>query len=152
MRWLLSLLPGLRAPTTVGWIAGLVVLVSMILIVLGGLGFRWDPFDLSRRRADRAEQTAAVARTEAASRGAESQGQAGQVARLDATLETLRSLDRATHFSIQTARTADDASLPLPIDRADRLREHDRRLCRSAPDLLGCTAAPDAPVDSDPPV
>ena len=117
--------------------------VDVAAVVLGGLGFRWDPFDLARRRADRAEQVAASAQAEAAARSAEAQGQAGQVVRLDAAVRSTVALERVTNRSIQTARIADDASVPLPPDRVDRLRDHDRELCRLSPDLLGCPAAPD---------
>jgi hypothetical protein len=91
-----------------------------------------------------------VARAEASARAAEALGQAGQVVRLDAAQTTLRSLDRVTSRSLQSARTADDASLPIPDDRAARLRDHDRELCRIAPDLGGCTAAPDPAGDGNP--
>lgn len=138
-----------RSLSPAGWTALIVVLAIVCAVVLGGLGFRWDPFDLSRRRAERAEQATMQAQAEALAWTAEAQGQAGQVARLDAALRTTRSLDRATTLSIQEARTADDADLPLSTDRADRLRDHDRQLCRIAPDLVGCSAAADPAVDGD---
>jgi len=140
----------LRALTPKGWIVATVALVSGLVLVLGGLGFRWDPFDLSRRRFESADRAMAQARAEAAARSAEAEGQAGQVVRLDAALRTTRSLDRATARSLQTARTADDAALPLPTARAHRLRDHDRQLCRIAPDLGGCSAAPDPAGDGGP--
>lgn len=142
----------LRTLTPLGWIAGIVVVVAATGLVLGGLGFRWDPFDLSRRRLEAAELSAARAEAEAAARSAEAQAQADQVTRLDAALHTLRSLDRATTLSIQEARTADDADLPLATDRADRLRDHDRELCRIVPDLAGCAAAPDPAGAGEPTV
>lgn len=152
MRSLLSLQTLVRVLTPVGWIVVVVTLVCTLALVLGGLGFRWDPFDLSRRRAERAERASVAASVEASARSAESHGQAGQVARLDVALQSTRSLDRETTRSIQTARTADDAALPLETDRADRLRDHDRQLCRIAPDLVGCTAAPDPAGDGEPAV
>jgi len=146
----------LRALTPTGWIVVTVAFVSglalVLALVLGGLGFRWDPLDLSRRRLESAERATAHARAEAASRSAEAEGQAGQVVRLDNALRTMRSLDRATTRSLRTARTADDASLPLSPARADRLRGHDRELCRIAPDLGGCAPAPDPAGAGDPAV
>ena len=142
----------LRTPKPLGWIAGLVAAVVTVALVLGGLGFRWDPFDLSRRRAEKAEAASVHARADAAARSAEARAQAAQVARLDVALQITRSLDRATAQSIQEARTADDADLPLSIDRADRLRDHDRELCRIAPHLVGCAAAPDLAGDGKPTV
>lgn len=144
--------PVLKALTPLGWLAVGVAVLAAIAVVLGSLGFRWDPFDLARRRADRAEQAAATATAEAAARSAEASGQAGQVARLDAAVRSTVALERATAHSIQIARTADDASTPLDPDRADRLRAHDGELCRVSPDLLGCPAAFDPAGHGDAPL
>lgn len=144
--------PILKALTPLGWLALGVAVLAAAAIVLGGLGFRWDPLQLDRRRADRAEQALVVAGAGIAARSAEAVGQAGQIARLDAAHKTAVTLNRVTTRSIQTARTADDASTPLPSDRADRLRDHDRELCRFAPDLLGCPAETDPTGDGEPPV
>lgn len=133
----------LRALTPAGWLALSAAGLAVAALVLGGLGFRWDPFDLDRRRLDRAEMRAIDARAEAAVRRAEASAQAGQVARLDTAMRTSVALERATFRSLQDARTADDASEPLPADRVDRLRDHDRELCRLAPDLEGCGAETD---------
>lgn len=141
--------PLLKALTPLGWLVVGVSALAVAAIVLGGLGFRWDPLDFTRRRADRAEQTAAAATAQAAARSAEAIGQAGQVIRLDAAVQSSVALERATATSIQTARIADDASTPLSADRADRLRDHDLRLCRLAPDLAGCPAAPDLAGDGE---
>lgn len=146
------LTPALRTLTPLGLIAGIVATVAALGLVLGGLGFRWDPLDLSRRRAEASEAAAARARADADARSAEAEGQADQVARLDAALRTTRSLDRATTPAIQDARTADDADHPLSTDRAARLRDHDRELCRIAPDLVGCAAAPDLAAVGEPTV
>ncbi|WP_298159703.1 hypothetical protein [Brevundimonas sp.] len=144
--------PFLRTLTPTGWLGlGLAGAVAVAL-VLGGLGFRWDPFDLGRRRLDRAEASAAAAVEEAAARSAEARGQAGQVARLEAAVQSAVALERVTARSIQTARTADDSTTPLPADRAARLRDHDRELCRLAPHLIGCPAAPDPADDREPAV
>ncbi|WP_271085474.1 hypothetical protein [Brevundimonas sp. NIBR11] len=144
--------PFLKTLTPLGWLAVGVAGLAAAAVVLGGLGFRWDPFDLNRRRLDRAEQVAASALAEAAARSAEAEGQAGQVARLDAAVRSTVALERVTAHSIQIARSADDSSIPLPNDRADRLRAHDRELCRLAPDLVGCPAAPDPADPGEPPV
>lgn len=144
--------PTLRILTPLGWLAFGAVAVAAVAVVLGGLGFRWDPFDLGRRRLVRAEAFAATAAEEVAARSAEAQGQAGQVARLEAAVQSAMALDRATARSIQTARTADDSATPLPADRAARLRDHDRELCRLAPELIGCAAAPDLADDREPAV
>ncbi len=140
----------LRALTPLGWLVTGVAMLAVVALVLGGLGFRWDPFDLARRRADRAEAAAVVAQGNAAARSAEAGGQAGQVARLDAALETHRRIDAVTTRSTLEARAADDADHSLSPDRIDRLRAHDRELCRIAPDLGGCAAASDPAGDGVP--
>ncbi len=144
--------PVLRTLAPMGWLALGVAVLAVVAIVLGGLGFRWDPFDLARRRLDRAEASAAVAMQQADAWSAEARGQAGQVARLDAAVQSAVALERVTARSIHDARTADDSSLPLPADRVDRLRDHDRELCRIAPDLVGCPATPDPGGDGEPTV
>ena len=144
--------PILRTLRPLGWLAVCAAVLAVVALVLGGLGLRWDPFDLGRRRLDRAEAVAAAAVSESAARTAEAQGQAGQVARLEAAVQSAVALDRVTARSIQTARTADDTATPLPADRAARLRDHDRELCRIAPDLIGCPAAPDPAADREPAV
>lgn len=144
-----ALSPLIRTLSPVGWLAvGAVVLVAAA-VVLGGLGFRWDPFDLDRRRLERAEASAVSASADAVARSAEAAAQAGQVVRLDAALQSVVALERTTARSIQDARIADDASLLLAPDRVDRLRSHDRELCRIAPDLGGCAPAPDPARDGD---
>jgi hypothetical protein len=131
----------LRSLTPLGWPAAILAALAVLAVALGGLGFRWDPFDLTRRRADRAE---------AAARAAEAEGQAGQVARLDAAHTLARRTEAATIPVLLEARTAHDADLPLSPDRLDRLRAHDDELCRIAPDLGGCSAASDPARDRRP--
>lgn len=140
----------LRALTPMGWLALGVAGLAGLAMVLVGLGFRWDPFDLDRRRLHKAEAVAVSARAEAAARSAEASGQAGQITRLETALRRSTALERATSLSLQDARNADDAPEPLPADRVDRLRNHDRELCRLAPDLEGCRAAPDSAGDGVP--
>jgi hypothetical protein len=142
----------LRCLTPVGWLALMVAGLAVVALLLGGLGFRWDPFDLARRRADRAETAADLARSEAAARAAEAEGQAEQVARLDAANSLVRRTEAATTPILLEARTAHDADLPLSPDRLNRLRAHDDELCRIAPDLGGCSAAPKPAGDGRPAV
>ena len=144
-----ALSPLIRTLSPVGWLAVGAVALATAAVVLGGLGFRWDPFDLDRRRLERAEASADSARADAVARSAEAAAQAGQVVRLDAALQSVVALERTTARSLQDARTADDASVPLTADRIDRLRSHDRELCRIAPDLGGCASASDPAQDGD---
>lgn len=140
----------LRSLTPLGWLTLILVCVATLGLLLGSLGFRWDPFDLAQRRAERAEAAADLARAEATARAAEAEGQSGQVARLDAAHTIIRRTEAATTPILLEARTAHDADLPLSPDRLDRLRAHDDELCRITPDLGGCTAAPDPARDRRP--
>lgn len=128
------------------WLVGVLVAATATVLIMGGLGFRWDPFDLARRGTERAQAAAVLSRSEAAARAAEAAGQAAQIVRLESAVQTLRTLDQVTLQTTQDARYANDARLPLSPDRTDRLLAHDRELCRIAPDLDGCSTAPD-PAD-----
>lgn len=123
----------------------LLVLAAAILlgVVAMRLGLRWDPFSLGERRLERAEARAVAAEAEAAARGLEAEGARDQEIRLDSHNRTVSAADAAAAVLIQQSGAADDASVPLDPARADRLRAHDRELCRIVPDLDGCAAAPD---------
>lgn len=140
----------LRTLTPLGWLTLTLMGLALCGLMLGGLGFRWDPFEFTRRRAERAEVAAAQARSEASARAAEAEGQSAQIARLDAAHTLIRRTEAATTPILLEARTAHDADLPLSPDRLDRLRAHDDQLCRIAPDLGGCPAAPDPARDRHP--
>jgi len=139
-----------RSLTPLSWVTLILMGLATLGLMLGGLGFRWDPFDLARRRADRAEAAADLAHAEAVARAAEAEGQSGQVARLDTAHTIIRRTEAATTPILLEARTAHDADLPLSPDRLDRLRAHDDELCRIAPDLGGCPATPDPARDRRP--
>ena len=132
----------LRFPTPLGWLALAVGGVLVVALLAGGLGFRWDPLELDRRRLDAARVQAAAGDAAAAARRLEQQGQAVQQGRLETFNNTTTQAARATATAVTQARSAHDADSPLDPDRLRRLREHDRELCRLAPDLDGC-AAPD---------
>lgn len=139
MRSLLSRLPV--------WIAGpvpisLSLLAASALLIWAGssIGIRWDPFGFDRRRLEAAQSRAIHAERDAAARQAEVAGERDQARRLEHTLKPVRDVEALTSTAIHKARTADEAQIPLAPDRADRLRDHDRELCRLAPDLAGCAA------------
>ncbi|MBX9460309.1 MAG: hypothetical protein KL785_03585 [Brevundimonas sp.] len=131
----------LRFPS--GWIVPAVALAVLVIAVGHGLGVRWDPFDLSGRRARAAEARAAVAAADAGARRFESEGMAGQARRLEHLHQQAVTVARETAAAAAQARSASDASIPLDPARADRLLRHDRELCRLAPAACG-------PAEADP--
>lgn len=140
IRRLLALTPGL-AP-----FIPLAILAVAILLLLGGgraIGIRWDPLGLDRRDIEAARARATRAESDAAARAAEVAGERRQAERLDRALQTVRAAEALTSTALQTARTAEDAEIPLSPERAARLRAHDGELCRLAADLAGCAAAPE---------
>ncbi|KQS55707.1 hypothetical protein ASG17_06480 [Brevundimonas sp. Leaf363] len=134
----------LRLLAPAGWLLVVAVALAAGVVILGSLGWRWDPFERSARRADRAEARAEAAESQAVARALEVEGEVA-LRRSSATRAAAASAAHAaTAVTLNEARIADDASTPLDPVRADRLRRHDDELCRLAPDLEGCAAAPDA--------
>ncbi|MFN3879378.1 MAG: hypothetical protein ACK4MH_13475 [Brevundimonas sp.] len=137
----------LRALTPWGWLAAGVAVLGVGAVLLGGLGFRWDPLDLQQKRLATARSherdAAAAAQAQAEARRIETAGAAAQAVRVDHYQHRTTAVDRATATAVAQARSADDADYSLEHRRADRLRRHDRELCRLAPDLDGCAGAVD---------
>ena len=128
--------PGfLRALTPLGRLLAGGVAIGLMLLLAAGLGLRWDPFDLAARRLERAEQRASAAAADIAARREEVVEERLQNHRLTLHHETRAAAKAATTAASIDARTADDAAEPLDPLRANRLRAHDRELCRLAPDL-----------------
>jgi hypothetical protein len=138
-----------KALTPLGWTAGIVAAVGLVAIVLGGLGFRWDPLDLDRRRLEQARGRAALADAEAEARRLEAEGADAQVRRTEHLNHTKTAIVAVTAAAVEQARSADDANTPLESERADRLRAHDRELCRLAANPDGCTGAAGAAGGGD---
>jgi len=124
---------------------GRLVLVGVAVLLLAlagrGLGLRWDPFNLQQRRLEVADARATYAESDAEARRIEAAGQGQQAARVEIHHRQTLAVQRATVAAVTQARSAEDANDPLDLVRADRLRAHDRELCRLAPDLDGCAAA-----------
>ena len=59
---------GLRTLTPLGWLAVAVGGALIVAVLAGGLGFRWDPLELDRRRLDAARVQAAAGDAAAAAR------------------------------------------------------------------------------------
>lgn len=124
---------------------GRLVLVGALVLLMAaagrGLGLTWDPFNLQQRRLEVADARAASAERDAEARRIEAAGQGRQAARVEIHHRQTLAVQRATVAAVTQARSAEDANDPLDLVRADRLRAHDRELCRLAPDLDGCAAA-----------
>jgi hypothetical protein len=132
----------MRTLTPLGWLALAGAAVVLLTITGRGLGLRWDPFNLRQRRLDVVEARATQAAKDVEARRLEAEGRAGQTARLDIYHRQTLAVERATVAAVTQARSAEDANDLLDPVRSDRLRAHDRELCRLAPDLDGCAASP----------
>lgn len=131
----------MRALTPLGWLVLVGVAVLLLALAGRGLGLRWDPFNLQRWRLEVADARATYAESDAEARRIEAAGQGRQAARVEIHHRQTLAVQRATVAAVTQARSAEDANDPLDLVRADRLRAHDRELCRLAPDLDGCAAA-----------
>lgn len=131
----------MRALTPLGRLVLVGVAVLLLALAGRGLGLRWDPFNLQQRRLEVADARATYAESDAEARRIEAAGQGRQAARVEIHHRQTLAVQRATVAAVTQARSAEDANDPLDLVRADRLRAHDRELCRLAPDLDGCAAA-----------
>jgi hypothetical protein len=123
--------------------AGLALVGLVVLIALGSAaGLKWDPLGLQPRRLAAAQARAERAESDALARRLERDGEIAQRARLDIHHQQRVQVDAATVAARLKAEQAHDAHQTLDPQRARRLGDHDRELCRLAPDLAGCPAAP----------
>nr|WP_315025267.1 hypothetical protein [Brevundimonas diminuta] len=131
----------LNFASPVGRVILLIVAGSLAGVVLGALGFRFDPFDSLQKRADRAEASAAAANTDAAARRIEAAGAADTVQRIDRITVQIRAADAIAHQSALSAQDAPDAKLPVDPARLARLRHADQQLCDLRPGICADDAA-----------
>lgn len=127
------------------WLGRAALLVAGLaaLAALGGsLGVRWDPLGLQPRRLAAAQARAGRAEADARARTLERDGEREQRRRLDHHHQRQAAVELATAAAKTQAGQAHDAFEPLDPHRARRLGDHDRELCRLAPHLSGCPAAP----------
>lgn len=134
----------------VGWpelVGGLLALVALVL-ALGALGFRFDPFDWTAKRAAAAEATAEVRADDAQARGEEVAAERELAIAVDARQRTIDRIEDKTH-ALDLATAADTAvDQALPPSLAARLREHDDFLCELRPAV--CAASAPAGGDAGP--
>lgn len=125
--------------------AAICALVAVSL-VMGGLGFRWDPLNLAERRADRAEAAAAAARSDGAARAAEAAGARANTRLVERAAADQAAATEVVHrYAIQLEASAHDPN-PSPDDGAD-LRDVVDRLCDLRPAV--CAGHRDAPAARD---
>lgn len=110
-------------------IALLIGFALLTIAALNGFGFRFDPFNQAEARADRAEQTAAHAESDASARGIEAAGAADTTTRVEVVLQQAGAAQRILTPFTSEAKAAPDANAPLDPARAARLRDVDEQLC-----------------------
>jgi hypothetical protein len=130
----------LRTLTPWGWGLSLTVLLVLTMVLARGLGLRWDPFDLAGRRLEAAQHRVETLDRDLAARRLEVEGSQTQARRVARHHETFTAVTATTARTLERTEQADDAQIPLEADRADRLRDHDRELCRLAPAVCGAAA------------
>lgn len=136
-------------PLIPGW-ARVAAVCLAALIAIAAAAHQWDrlwawlPWS-AEARLERVVRDRDRWAAEAAARAAEARLLNAQLRRVETAQRRVVELRDLTAPVIHQARSAPDANQPLDPDRADRLRDHDRRLCELAPGA--CAAAPAAASD-----
>ncbi|MFN4295745.1 MAG: hypothetical protein ACK4FB_02810 [Brevundimonas sp.] len=135
--------PGPRSAT--GWIkaAGAVLAALVLMSVVAHQWDRlwsWLPWSDARRLERVIDQRDRLA-AEADAMRAHIELLTRQARRVETVHRQVIDLRDLTDPVLLEARSAPDASIPLDSARADRLREHDRRLCDLAPGACADEAA-----------
>ena len=99
----------LRALTPLGWLVVGATALALGFVLLGGLGFRWDPLNLQHKRLEAARNQArdatAVAAAQADARRIEIEGAAAQAQRVDHFHHMTGAADRATTAAVAQSRS-----------------------------------------------
>ena len=144
-----------------GWVKALLI-VGAAILAIALVSHQWNrltawwPWSAESRleRAERQVQDLTTrlttAEADAAARAAEAAGNADQVRRVETVHRQVIELRDVTDPVIHEARSAPDASTPLDPDRADRLRQHDRRLCELVPGVCAPAGSGSAAPPADP--
>lgn len=119
-----------------GWTGPALIAAGALLAALWGVQrwnalWNWTPWSVERRL-ERAEAERDRFSAEAAARAAESAGQAAQARSIEAAHGRIVELRDLTDPVLHEIRSEPDGGEPLDPARADRLRDHDRRLCEMA--------------------
>lgn len=110
-------------------LAGILLLI-IAFVALDGLGFRFDPFDLSAKRLARVEQQRDQAQQDATARRIEAAGTTETLRRVEQVTIQIRAAEQIAFQSATAAAEAPDANTPVDPARLDRLRLADERLCQ----------------------
>ena len=133
------------------WGCGLAVLALLafgwlVTVALGGVGFRFDPFNSAEKRAGAAETRAVTATIDAGARAQEAAGARDTIAKVERTLDQVRQAEVIAADLTTQARAAPDANQDNDPDRRARLRSEYERLCAARPAV--CPPDPAAPGDA----
>lgn len=131
-----------RTFTPVGWILMILAGLACLALILGGLGFRFDPFDLTRKRAAAAEATVEVVTQDRDARAIEVDAAEDTADRVEVVQREIRTAETILQHLTIHAEAAHDAETPLDPDRRERLLDADRRLCDIRPATCTRSGAP----------
>jgi hypothetical protein len=112
---------------------------AAVLAIAAGLYWKGRHDDAVRERpkTEAALATAAVA-------GLETQGAQASAQRVDVVVHQRDAANAVVAQLMPQALKSEDANAPLDPARAARLRDADRQLCLTAPDLAGCAQSGNA--------
>ena len=127
-------------------LVGLLLIGWAVIALLGGFGFRFDPFNSTEKRADAAETRAVTATIDAGARAQEAAGARDTTVKVERTLDQVRRAETIAVDLTTQARAAPDANQDLDPDRRARLRNEYERLCEARPAV--CPPDPAAPRDA----
>ena len=129
-----------RDPTLVGRITAAIALLAALLLAVALAARWWDGLTAwlpwsDESRLERAEVRLDRLQTDLAERQAQVQALERQAAATHVAHDTLTQARAITARATAHAETAPDAETEMDPDRADRLRDADRRLCALQPGL-----------------
>jgi len=131
-----------------GWALGILAVLALAwlaIAVLGGLGFRFDPFNTAEKRLETAQTTAVTATIAAGARAQEAAGARETTLKVEHTLGQVRRAETIAAELTTQARAAPNANEDLDPDRRARLRSEHERLCNARP----AVCAPDPAAQGD---
>ena len=136
-RWLPAMTPWYQRRflffSPLGWAGVVAAVVALVIFTVGFDAVMARILFTAQWRAQRAVADAVYAEGDAAAQTLTAEGERTLRRSESAWAAQQAALAAITAAATTEARSAPDANEPLPADRADRLRDHDRELCRLAP-------------------